>query len=147
VTSSRGTQVRVGLPYPRGASWDGEGVNFALFSANASKVEVCLFDEHGKEELQRIELPEFTNEIWHGYLVGLEPGTEYGFRVHGPYQPEQGNRFNPNKLLLDPYVRSHVGALKWKSRHAGWALSASMQKVEQPPYLFSYFEGTAKNIP
>ena len=124
VTSSRGTQVRVGLPYPRGASWDGEGVNFALFSANASKVEVCLFDEHGKEELQRIELPEFTNEIWHGYLVGLEPGTVYGFRVHGLYQPEQGHRFNPNKLLLDPYARSHVGALKWNDACFGYTVGA-----------------------
>ena len=123
-TSSKGTQVRDGLPYPRGASWDGEGVNFALFSANATKVEVCLFDESGKEEVQRIELPEFTNEIWHGYVVGLEPGMVYGFRVHGPYAPEQGHRFNPNKLLLDPYARSHVGSLKWDDACFGYTIGA-----------------------
>jgi len=122
--SSKGTQVRNGLPYPRGAWWDGEGVNFALFSANATKVEVCLFDELGKEEVQRIELPEFTNEIWHGYVVGLEPGTVYGFRVHGPYAPEQGHRFNPNKLLLDPYARSHVGSLKWNDACFGYTIGA-----------------------
>jgi glycogen operon protein len=122
--SSKGTQVRDGLPYPHGASWDGEGVNFALFSANATKVEVCLFDELGKEEVQRIELPEFTNEIWHGYVVGLEPGTVYGFRVHGPYAPEQGHRFNPNKLLLDPYARSHVGSLKWDDACFGYTIGA-----------------------
>ena len=122
--SSKGMRVRDGLPYPRGASWDGEGVNFALFSANATKVEVCLFDELGKEEVQRIELPEFTNEIWHGYVVGLEPGTVYGFRVHGPYAPEQGHRFNPNKLLLDPYARSHVGSLKWDDACFGYTIGA-----------------------
>src|SRR5712672_712147 len=122
--SSKGTQVRDGLPYPRGASWDGEGVNFALFSANATKVELCLFDELGKKEVQRIELPEFTNEVWHGYIVGLEPGTVYGFRVHGPYAPEQGHRFNPNKLLLDPYARSHVGSLKWDDACFGYTIGA-----------------------
>jgi len=122
--SSKGTQVRDGLPYPRGASWDGEGVNFALFSANATKVELCLFEELGKEEVQRIELPEFTNEVWHGYIVGLEPGTVYGFRVHGPYAPEQGHRFNPNKLLLDPYARSHVGSLQWDDACFGYTIGA-----------------------
>jgi glycogen operon protein len=123
-TSSKGTQVRDGLPYPRGASWDGEGVNFALFSAHATKVEVCLFDETGQEEIQRVELPEFTNEVWHGYLVGLEPGTVYGFRVHGPYEPEKGHRFNPNKLLLDPYARSHVGTLRWDDACFGYTVGA-----------------------
>jgi isoamylase len=124
VLPTKNVQVREGLAHPRGATWDGEGVNFALFSAHASKVELCLFDETGKEEQQRIELPEFTNEIWHGYLKGLKPGTVYGFRVHGPYAPEQGHRFNPNKLLLDPYARSHVGELRWDDACFGYTIGS-----------------------
>jgi isoamylase len=124
VMPSKNVQVREGLAHPRGATWDGEGVNFALFSAHATKVELCLFDEVGKEEVQRIELPEFTNEIWHGYLKGLKPGTVYGFRVYGPYTPEQGHRFNPNKLLVDPYARSHVGTLKWDDACFGYTIGA-----------------------
>ncbi len=123
-TSSKGLQTREGLPHPRGASWDGKGVNFALFSANATKVELCLFDNSGKEEIQRIELPEYTNEIWHGYVKDLQPGTVYGFRVHGPYAPEQGHRFNPNKLLLDPYARAHVGTLTWDDACFGYKIGA-----------------------
>ena len=78
-----------------------------------AKVEICLFDERGERETARIELPEYTDEIWHGYLPGVTPGTIYGYRVHGPYEPEQGHRFNPNKLLLDPYARGHFGELEW----------------------------------
>jgi isoamylase len=117
-------QVRAGLPYPRGAWWDGQGVNFATFSANATKMELCLFDEAGKEEVQRIELPEFTDEIWHGYVEGLRPGAVYGFRAHGPYEPGKGHRFNPNKLLLDPYARSHVGSLIWNDACYGYTIGA-----------------------
>ena len=94
--------IKEGLPYPQGATWDGNGTNFALFSANAKKVEVCLFDSTGKSETARIELPEYTDQIFHGYLSDVSPGTFYGYRVHGPYAPEDGHRFNPNKLLLDP---------------------------------------------
>jgi glycogen operon protein len=101
-----------GAPYPLGATWDGHGTNFALFSAHAEKVELCLFDEHRKE-IERIELPEYTDEVWHGYLHSLPPGTIYGYRVYGPYAPTEGHRFNPNKLLLDPYAKEHVGDLKW----------------------------------
>ncbi|HJV10427.1 MAG TPA: glycogen debranching enzyme GlgX, partial [Burkholderiales bacterium] len=93
------SRVREGLPYPRGATWDGKGTNFALFSANATRVEVCLFDTNGKE-VERIELPEYQNEVWHGYVPDVRPGTPYGFRVHGPYAPDEGHRFNPNKLVL-----------------------------------------------
>ncbi|HEY2335901.1 MAG TPA: glycogen debranching protein GlgX [Burkholderiales bacterium] len=107
------SRVREGLPYPKGATWDGKGVNFALFSAHASKVELCVFDSQGKTELERIELPEYRDEIWHGYVPDLRPGTIYGYRVHGPYAPEAGQRFNPNKLVLDPYARAHIGALTW----------------------------------
>ena len=97
-----------GLPYPLGASWDGAGVNFALFSAHATKVELCLFDDAGKET-DRVALPEMTHEIWHGYFPDLRPGQLYGYRVHGPYEPDAGHRFNPNKLLLDPYAKLLAG--------------------------------------
>ena len=83
----------------QGATWDGLGVNFSLFSANATKVELCLFDQTGTQEIQRIELPEYTDEVWHGYLPDAGPGTVYAYRVHGPYEPEKGHRFNPNKLV------------------------------------------------
>ncbi len=116
--------VREGLPHPRGATWDGQGVNFAIFSAHATKVDLCLFDSAGKQEQQRIELPEFTDEIWHGYVRGLRPGAVYGFRVYGPYVPEQGHRFNPNKLLLDPYARAHVGSLQWNDACFGYTIGA-----------------------
>ena len=92
-----------------GASWDGRGTNFALFSANAQKVELCLFDSQGRRELERIELPERTEDVWHGYLNDVSPGQLYGYRVHGPYEPEHGHRFNANKLLLDPYARRLAG--------------------------------------
>ena len=117
-------RVREGLPHPRGATWDGKGVNFSLFSANATKVEVCLFDGRGDRETERIELPEYTNEIWHGWVPDIGPGTIYGYRVHGPYAPEQGHRFNPNKLLLDPYARAHAGELKWDPACFGYTIGA-----------------------
>ncbi|HVY82516.1 MAG TPA: glycogen debranching protein GlgX [Steroidobacteraceae bacterium] len=117
-------KIREGLPYPRGAHWDGKGVNFSLFSAHATKVELCLFDASGMKELERLELPEYTDEIWHGYLTELGPGTVYGYRVHGPYEPEQGHRFNPNKLLLDPYARAHVGELRWDHAVFGYPIGS-----------------------
>ncbi|MEL6605597.1 MAG: glycogen debranching protein GlgX [Cyanobacteria bacterium J06614_10] len=90
-----------------GATWDGQGTNFALFSENATKVELCLFDKKGKET--RYELTEVYNFVWHGYFLGVKPGQQYGFRVHGPFEPEQGHRFNPNKLLIDPYALAVAG--------------------------------------
>jgi len=111
-----------GRPYPRGAHWDGEGVNFALFSEHAEKVELCLFDENGDNEVQRIELPEYTDQVWHGYLPEARPGQLYGYRVHGPYQPEHGHRFNPNKLLIDPYARAIVGDLRWDDALFGYTI-------------------------
>ena len=118
------TRLGEGLPFPLGATWDGIGVNFALFSANAAKVELCLFDEDGEQELERIELPEFTNEIWHGYLPDARPGLLYGYRVHGPYEPADGHRFNPSKLLLDPYAKELVGELRWNPAHFGYVLES-----------------------
>ena len=116
------TRVTEGLPHPLGATWDGLGVNFALFSAYATKVELCLFDARGERELERIELPEYTDEVWHGYLPDARPGTVYGYRVHGPYEPENGHRFNPNKLLLDPYAKAHVGELRWDPAVFGYTM-------------------------
>ena len=117
-------RVREGQPYPLGATWDGLGVNFALFSANATKVELCLFDRDGRRELERIELPEYTDEVWHGYLPDARPGTVYGYRVHGPYEPRSGHRFNPHKLLLDPYAKALLGPLRWSDAHFGYRVGS-----------------------
>jgi isoamylase len=114
--------IQEGSPFPRGATWDGKGVNFSLFSSHATKVELCVFDAAGERELERIVLPEYTNEIWHGYVPDLGPATVYGYRVHGPYEPDAGHRFNPNKLLLDPYARAHTGALTWNPACFGYTI-------------------------
>jgi isoamylase len=98
-----------GKPYPLGAVWDGKGVNFALFSDNATKVELCLFNEDGSQETARVPVTERHNQIWHIYLPGAAPGQKYGYRVDGPYLPDTGHRFNPNKLLIDPYARAIDG--------------------------------------
>jgi isoamylase len=111
-----------GKPWPNGAYWDGEGVNFALFSENAEKVELCLFDDSGRREFQRIELKERTDQVWHCYLPEARPGLLYGYRVSGPYQPDRGHRFNPHKLLLDPYARQVVGNLKWSDALFGYTI-------------------------
>ena len=116
------TRIREGLPFPLGANWDGLGVNFAIFSANATKVELCLFDSTGEEELERIELPEYTDEIFHGYLPDAHPGLVYGYRVYGPYDPKNGHRFNHNKLLIDPYAKQLVGKLKWSEALFGYTI-------------------------
>lgn len=117
-------RIQEGSPHPGGAMWDGTGTNFATFSAHAEKVEVCIFDEAGERELRRIELPEYTDQIWHGYLPDVRPGTPYGYRVHGPYEPDAGHRFNPNKLLLDPYGCAHIGDLKWDPAIFGFQMES-----------------------
>ncbi|NEK18436.1 hypothetical protein GR257_26960 [Rhizobium leguminosarum] len=116
--------VRPGYWTELGANHDEDGVNFAVFSAYAERVEVCLFDEAGKKEIGRFDLPEYTNEVWHGYLPKLAAGTLYGFRVHGPYDPENGHRFNPNKLLVDPYARELVGGIDWSQAQFGYVLDS-----------------------
>ncbi|WP_316165885.1 MULTISPECIES: glycogen debranching protein GlgX [unclassified Bradyrhizobium] len=110
-------RLLAGTPTRLGASWDGRGTNFALFSANAEKVELCLFDSQGRREIERIELPERTEDVWHGYLNDVSPGQVYGYRVYGPYEPERGHRFNPHKLLLDPYAKRLAGRLVWSDAH------------------------------
>ncbi|WP_238084731.1 glycogen debranching protein GlgX [Pseudescherichia vulneris] len=110
-------QILPGDYHLLGANYDGEGVNFALFSAHAERVELCLYDPSGKHEIGRMDLPEYTHEIWHGYVPGLQPGALYGFRVHGPFDPENGHRFNPNKLVIDPYARELVGDVEWNEAH------------------------------
>jgi glycogen operon protein len=117
-------QVWPGRPAPRGATWDGEGVNFALFSENAERVELCLFDAAGRREVQRVEIVEHTDQVWHCYLPEARPGLVYGYRVYGPYRPADGHRFNPHKLLLDPYAKNVVGAIRWSDALYGYTVGS-----------------------
>src|SRR5271154_2438236 len=111
-----------GTPYPLGATWDGLGTNFAIFSAHAERIELCLFDPAGRREIARIDLPECTDEIWHGYLPNARSVLIYGYRAHGPYNPQDGHRFNPHKLLLDPYARRFAGSLRWSDALFGYRI-------------------------
>jgi molybdopterin-binding protein len=107
-------EIHPGKSFPRGAFYDGAGVNFAVYSRVATRVEVCLFDPNEpSREIDRFDLPETSDFVWHGYVPGLEPGALYGFRVHGPYEPNQGHRCNPNKLLVDPYAKAIHGDVDW----------------------------------
>jgi glycogen operon protein len=114
-----GLRLTEGRPFPLGASFDGEGVNFALFSANAQRVELCLFDER-EHERARVDLTGRSDDIWYGYLPAGKPGLLYGYRVHGPYDPANGHRFNPNKLLIDPYARCLTRSLEYDPVHCGY---------------------------
>ena len=117
-------KIEEGVPLPLGANWEGRGVNFSLFSAHASAVELCLFDAAGRRETERIFLPCRTNQIWHAYVPGLRPGQLYGYRVHGPYDPNHGHRFNPQKLLIDPYAHLLHGSIRWHDAVFGYRLGA-----------------------
>ncbi len=111
--------VRAGHPHPLGASYDGKGVNFTLFSHHAERVELCLFDENGLE--QRVELPARSGDIWHGYLPGVQPGQRYGYRVYGPWAPQAGHVFNPARLLVDPCAKAVLGDIPDDPRfHCGY---------------------------
>ena len=105
------TEIWPGRPFPLGPTWDGEGTNFSLFSENAERVELCLFDDADNET--RVEICERTAFHWHGYLPGVAPGQRYGYRVHGAWDPLRGHRFNPSKLLIDPYAKAIEGPVRW----------------------------------
>ncbi|MDP1901941.1 MAG: glycogen debranching protein GlgX [Rubrivivax sp.] len=111
--------LEAGRPWPLGASFDGSGVNFAVFSAHAAQVDLCLYDPAGRVELARMPLPVHSGDIWHGRLPGAGPGLLYGLRAHGPWRPDRGHRFNPHKLLLDPWAREIVGEFDWRGAHSG----------------------------
>ena len=112
-------RLEPGQPFPLGATWDGRGVNFALFSAFATQVELCLFDTDGKREVARISLRECSDQVWHGYLPDARPGLLYGYRAHGPNEPGRGHRFDPGKLLIDPYARAFAGTFEWVDADCG----------------------------
>lgn len=122
-------RLESGSAYPLGASFDGLGVNFAVFSAHAEKIELCVFDETGRRELRRYELPEWTDEVWHGYLPDAGPGLLYGYRAHGRYAPEEGHRFNSNKLLLDPYARKLSGPVRWTDALHGYQVRSRREDL------------------
>ncbi|HEX6834503.1 MAG TPA: glycogen debranching protein GlgX, partial [Rudaea sp.] len=123
-TTLRALRLQPGRPYPLGAHWDGLGINFAVFSTSATAIDLCLFDAAGRHEIARMPLPECTNEVWHGYLPDLAPPVVYGYRAYGPYEPERGFRFNPHKLLLDPYARELVGELRWSDALFGYRVNS-----------------------
>ena len=116
-------RLRPGFPYPLGATWDGSGVNFALFSENATSVELCLFDDKGGE--RRVPVTEYTDQVWHVYLPEIRPGQRYAYRVHGPWEPERGHRFNPAKLVLDPYARAIDDGLAWDDAVFAYPIGAA----------------------
>ena len=139
--SGKPPRTRPGAPYPLGATWDGAGVNFALFSEHATAVDLCLFDpEDPSAELHRIRMQEHTNQVWHVYLPEARPGLPYGYRVHGPYEPAHGHRFNPAKLLLDPYAKAITGSLQWHDALFGYQLGNPDQDLaaddrDSAPYV------------
>ena len=111
-----------GTPYPLGATWDGAGVNFSIFSEHGTAIDLCLFEGESAAETARISLPEQTDQIWHVYLPEARPGLRYGYRVHGPYEPARGHRFNAAKLLLDPYAQAIDGTLRWSDALFGYTV-------------------------
>ena len=114
-----GLKLTSGQPWPLGSHWDGKGVNFAVFSAHAQAIDLCLFDRSGEHETARHRLPAHTSDVWHGYLPEAGPGLVYGLRAHGPWRPDRGHRFNASKLLLDPYTREVVGSFDWRDEQFG----------------------------
>ncbi len=127
-------------PGPFGAHWDGRGTHFAVFSAHAESLELCLFDPGGRHETARYRFPDCTDGIWHGYLPGIRPGQLYGYRAYGPYEPERGHRFNGHKLLLDPYARQLAGELRWHDSLYGYKLGSaredlSFDRRDSAPYM------------
>jgi isoamylase len=134
-------QKYIGFPFPLGATWDGEGVNFSIFSDNATSVEVCLFDHmDDREPTTCVKMTDRTYSVWHVYIPGIKPCQLYGFRVYGPYNPEEGMRFNPNKLLIDPNAKAISGTIKWHDSLFGYDLKSkekdlTMSKADSAPYI------------
>jgi isoamylase len=159
--ASNSVQLERGLPYPLGATWDGLGINFAVFSAHAERIELCLFDPSGRREITRLDLPECTDEVWHGYLPNAGTGLIYGYRAYGPYRPQEGHRFNPYKLLLDPYARRLIGKLRWTDALFGYRVDSprsdlsfdrrdsapSMPKAIVSDDVFDWGDDRSPNIP
>ncbi len=156
------SKIFSGHPFPLGATWDGEGVNFAIYTENATAVELCLFDNNNNQpETLRVKLPERSGNIWHGYLRGIKPGQLYGFRVHGPYEPQNGHRFNPNKLLLDPNTKAIGGTIDWHDALFGYTIGhndedLSFSETDSASYIpksvvidpeFDWEDDHAPNIP
>jgi len=155
------TALLPGKPYPLGATWDGLGTNFAVFSAHAQRIDLFLFDPSGRRELTRLTLPEYTDEVWHGYLPHADIGTVYGYRAYGPYDPPRGHRFNPNKLLLDPYACRLVGNLHWSDALHGYRVqspradlsfdrrdsAAGMPKAVVTDEAFNWGDDRPPNVP
>ncbi len=131
--------IQAGHPFPLGATFDGDGVNFAVFSQHATQVALCLFNEKGVET-QVVRLPERTGHVWHGYIPGMRPGQQYGYRMHGPYKPEEGHRFNPFKLLIDPYAKRLTGHPIWNDALFSYTvgdplLDLSFDKRDSAPFM------------
>jgi len=130
-----------GSPYPLGATWDGEGVNFALYADNATGVELCLFNStEDDKEATKIKIPERTHQVWHVYIPGINPGQLYGYRVHGPYDPQNGHRFNPHKVLIDPYAKAISGTVEWHDSLFSYEVGSpdedlSMSKTDSAPFI------------
>lgn len=134
-------KIYPGKPYPLGSNWDGSGVNFALFADNATAIELCLFHNPNDEtEFTRIKLIERTHHVWHVYLDGIQPGQLYGYRVYGPYDPANGHRFNPSKLLIDPYAKAIAGTIDWSDALFGYEIGnenedLSYSEIDSAPYI------------
>ncbi len=150
-----------GSPYPLGATWDGLGVNFAVFSAHAERMELCIFDPTGRREIANYDMPEWTDEVWHGYLPHVRAGLLYGYRAYGPYEPARGHRFNPNKLLVDPYAKSLFGETRWTDALFGYRVNSpradlSFDRRDSAPAIpksvvvddsFNWGDDRAPNVP
>src|SRR6266545_2667253 len=133
-----------GRPDPLGATWDGQGTNFAVFAQDATRVELCLFDEVYGKETARIALPEQTRNVWHAYIPGIDPGQLYGYRVHGRYAPREGLRFNPNKLLIDPYARAVSGVIDWNAPIFAYRLGSRTEDLTRD--VHNSARGTPKSV-
>lgn len=133
-------EVHPGSPYPLGATWDGQGVNFAVFSEHAQQMELCLFKTGDNPDQQVINIQEVSHNVWHIYLKGIQPGQLYGYRAYGPYEPQNGQRFNPNKLLIDPYGKAVSGTINWDDALFAYQVGDEQQDlsfsaVDSAPYI------------